>query len=82
MEMKLKKLVALVYATDELLADASALNSWIMQNLPEELSFLAENSVIRGSGVGQPLGILNSGATVSVAKETGQARSHHCYRKS
>jgi HK97 family phage major capsid protein len=73
MELKLRKAIGLVYATDELLADANALESWIMQNLPEELSFVVEDSMINGSGVGMPLGILNSGATVSVAKETGQA---------
>ena len=73
MELKLKKAIGLVYATDELLADASALESWIMQNLPEELSFVVEDSIINGTGVGMPLGVLTSGCTVSVAKETGQA---------
>jgi HK97 family phage major capsid protein len=73
MELKLRKAIGLVYATDELLADADALQSWIMQNLPEELSFVVENSVINGTGVGMPLGILNSAAPVSIAKETGQA---------
>ena len=73
MELKLRKVVGLVYATDELLANASALEAWIMQNLPEELRFVAENDIFRGTGAGQALGILNSGCLVSVAKETGQA---------
>jgi HK97 family phage major capsid protein len=73
MELKLRKLVALCYATDELLADATALESWIMQAFPEEINFVAEDSIFRGTGVGMPLGILNSAATVSVAKEVGQA---------
>jgi HK97 family phage major capsid protein len=73
MELKLKKLIGLVYATDELIADANALESWIMQNLPEELSFVAEDSIFNGTGVGMPLGFMNSGALISVAKETGQA---------
>ena len=73
MELKLKKIIALAYATDELLEDAAALESWIMQNLPEEMAVLAEIAMFRGTGVGQMLGILNSGALVSVAKETGQA---------
>jgi HK97 family phage major capsid protein len=66
-------LIGLVYATDELLADAAALQAYVMQILPEELRFLAENSIINGTGAGQPLGILNAGCLVSVAKETGQA---------
>ena len=73
MELKLRKVVGLVYATDELLADASALQAWILTNLPEELRFVVEDAVINGTGAGQPQGILASGAVVSVAKETGQA---------
>jgi HK97 family phage major capsid protein len=72
-ELKLKKEAGLVYATDELLADASALESYIMAALPEELNFVAEDSLVNGTGVGMPLGILASGCLVSVAKEVGQA---------
>lgn len=73
MELKLKKVAALVYATDELLADASALESWVMANLPEELRFVVEDSIINGTGVGMPLGIVPGGCVVSVSKEVGQA---------
>jgi len=71
-ELSLEKLTGLVYATDELLQDAGALEAWIMQNLPQELIFKGEDAVIRGTGAGMPLGILNSGATVTVAEEVGQ----------
>ena len=70
--LELHKLAALVYATDELLDDASALNSIIAAAVPQELRFMAEDSIVNGTGAGQPLGILNSGCIVSVAKETGQ----------
>ena len=73
MELKLRKAIGLVYATDELLADANALESWIMQNLPEELSFVVEDSMINGTGVGQALGVLNSACLIAQAKEVGQA---------
>ena len=69
---KLNKAIGLVKATDELLADASALEGWIMQRLPQELRFGVEDSIIRGTGAGQPLGVLNAGCTVSVAKEDAQ----------
>jgi len=36
-ELFLNKLTALVFATDELLADAAALEAWIMNNMPTEL---------------------------------------------
>ena len=72
LELKLRKVVGLVYATDELLQDANALESWIMQNLPEELRFVVEDAIINGTGTGMPQGLIGSAARVLVAKETGQ----------
>jgi HK97 family phage major capsid protein len=64
-ELFLNKLTALVFATDELLADAAALEAWIMNNMPTELAFRVEDALIQGSGVGQPAGILNSQALIT-----------------
>ena len=72
-ELNLKKLIGLCYATDELLSDSSALEGVIRQGFVSEFGFLLDDSIINGTGAGQPLGILNSGCLVSVAKETGQA---------
>lgn len=72
MELNLKKLGALMYATDELLADTTALGAIMEQAASEELAFLLDDSILNGSGAGMPLGILNSPALISVAKETGQ----------
>ncbi len=73
-EMKLEKITALLYATDELLEDAEALDSFVNDVVPEELAFRIDDAMIRGSGNGQPLGILEaSDLLVSVPKETGQA---------
>ncbi len=72
-ELGLNKLIGLVYLTDELLQDTVALESVIRQGFAEEFGFMIDDSIINGNGVGKPLGILNSGALVSVAKETGQA---------
>lgn len=68
LEMKLKKVVALCVATDELLEDAAALQSWLMRSVPEELRFKVEDAIINGDGVGKPLGILNSGAFKSAVR--------------
>lgn len=73
MEWNLKKLIGLAYATDELLQDAAALEAVFMQAFSEETAFMVENGVYNGPGAGQPLGFLNSGSLISVAKETGQA---------
>jgi len=59
---------ALCYATDELLADSTALESWLMRTVPEELRFQVESAYIRGNGVGKPLGILNSPCLISVTR--------------
>ncbi|MCK9326323.1 MAG: phage major capsid protein [Bacteroidales bacterium] len=72
LDLSLKKLTALVYCTDDLLEDAIALEAWLMQKVPLEINFKVEDAIINGSGAGQPLGILNGGALVPVAKETGQ----------
>lgn len=72
LEIKLNKLTALVYATDEMLEDQSVLQTVISEGFAEEMSFKAEDAIINGTGTGQPLGILNSGSLISVAKETGQ----------
>jgi len=67
-DLKLKKVAALVYATDELLDDASALESWITRNVPDELRFQVEASIINGLGVASPLGILQSGCLISATR--------------
>jgi HK97 family phage major capsid protein len=73
MDLRLNKLFGLAYATDELLADSTALNSIMSQAFTEELTYKTEDGVLNGTGSGQMLGVLNSGALVSVAKESGQA---------
>jgi len=72
-EFDLKKLFSLMYTTDELLQDTAALTTIAGQAFSEEIMFMTEDGIWEGSGSGQPLGILNAPATVSVAKETGQA---------
>ena len=67
-ELKLKKVAAACYATDELLEDATALESWITNNVPDELRFQVEAAIINGNGVGKPLGILQSPALVSAVR--------------
>ena len=65
--------MSLYYATDELLADASALGSISQNAFTEDIQWMADDAIMNGSGVGQPLGWMNGGAMVSVAKEGSQA---------
>jgi HK97 family phage major capsid protein len=71
-DMKLKDLNGLVYVTNDLLDDASALESWIMKKFPEEAGFKLDDAIINGTGAGMPLGVSKSGALIVVAKEVGQ----------
>ncbi len=73
-ELNLHKLIGLCYATDELLADAVALEGFIRQAFIAEFGFQLDDAIINGLGAGQPLGILAGGGTVSVPKETGQKK--------
>ena len=73
MELNLKKLGGLLYATDEQLQDASFLEAMMMEAVSDEFAFLVDESIISGNGAGKPLGFMNAGCKVAVAKETGQA---------
>lgn len=71
-DLNLKKLTGLCYATDESLQDATALESVISQAFPLEFQFKLEDAIINGSGAGMPLGIMNGGSLVTVAIEATQ----------
>jgi HK97 family phage major capsid protein len=72
METRLIDIMGLAYVTNRLLADSTALGAVLSQAFAEEFAFTVDNEIYRGTGAGEMLGVLNSGATVSVAAETGQ----------
>lgn len=72
-DLRLQKLAALVPATDELLEDAMALESYINLAAPEAIMHKINGAILTGDGVGKPQGLLTSPFTVEVAKESGQA---------
>ncbi len=74
MEWTLKKLIGLMYATDELMQDAVALSGVASMAFTEEFAFQMDDAWINGSGAGDPLGILstNSASLISVPKEGSQ----------
>lgn len=72
-ELDLKKLMSIMYVTDELLQDQTALESIATTAFSEEIVFMTEDAMIEGDGVGKPLGIINAPCLVTVAKDQGQA---------
>lgn len=72
--LKLNKLMVVVYLTQELIDDSGvALEQYVSRKVAEEVNFKVGDALMNGSGAGQPKGILNSAARVTVSKESGQA---------
>jgi HK97 family phage major capsid protein len=71
--LRLHELTVLVPVTNELLDDAAALASYIPPLASERIQWKTNESILFGTGAGQPQGALNSAAAIVVAKESGQA---------
>jgi HK97 family phage major capsid protein len=69
---RLNKLMALVKVTEELLEDASGLDSYLRFWTPVKMQSRINTAIVRGNGVGKPLGILTAGSLITVSKETSQ----------
>lgn len=76
---ELKDVIGLMYATNRLLQDASALEAVFEQAFRDEMAFFEADGVINGTGSGQMQGILNATALVSVSKEATQAAASIIY---
>lgn len=72
MELKLKKLMALVPMSDELMADAMALGAYLEPNMARSIRWKTDEAILFGSGAGVPYGALSGPSVVSVAKEASQ----------
>lgn len=72
-KLEAKKLTAYTEAPNELVNDTPGFDAIIQRIFPSAVSWYEDSAFIDGTGVGEPLGLLRSGAAVSVAKESGQA---------
>lgn len=72
-KLDLEKMMGFAYCTDEMLEDAAFMSGFFSTAFSLAADELLTGAVIGGDGVGKPLGILNSSALVTVAKETSQA---------
>jgi HK97 family phage major capsid protein len=70
--VKTHRLTALVPITEELQQDAPAMSSYITGKAGEVIAFKLNDAILNGTGVGQPLGIMNAPCKVTVTKETSQ----------
>jgi len=74
--LSLKKIAGLAYSSDELLEDSPISMENILKNgFRDGLNFQITRALIRGTGAGQPLGVLNAPCYHGITIETGQAAS-------
>lgn len=73
-KLEKKKLCILVYMSNEIMNEnPAAIEQYVRQAVKEELAFAIARAVFWGAGGKEPIGFGNSGAVVSIAKESGQA---------
>jgi HK97 family phage major capsid protein len=72
MTLVAKKLTGRIRFSNELMSDIPGGENQIIQICGKGLGWYRDKAFLSGSGVGSPLGILNSGALISVTPETGQ----------
>lgn len=72
LELTVKKIACLGYVTEEMVEDYSASGQFLMNAFVSELTFGVEDTLINGTGAGQPLGVLNAACIIAITKETNQ----------
>lgn len=72
-ELRLQDLMGIAYQTDRLMNDAAAMGQMYATAFRNEFAFVIDDEIVRGDGVGQMQGLLNSPALISIPKEPGQA---------
>lgn len=72
MILNAKKLTGMIRFSSELAQDIPGGEDRIIQICGRGLSWYRDKAFLKGTGVGEPLGILNADCTIEVAKESGQ----------
>lgn len=79
LEIRLTDLMGLMYTTDRQMRDAASYGRLAANAFGSEFAFVLDDEIVRGDGVGQCKGLLNSltsstpaGPVISVSKDTGQ----------
>jgi HK97 family phage major capsid protein/HK97 family phage prohead protease len=73
LEFSAKKCIALLVASNELVADVPLLGGHMRRAFAAEGAFKLDQTILKGTGAGQPLGIIGAPGTITVAKAQGQA---------
>lgn len=73
LDVKLNRLSTLIPLSDELLEDGVGIASWLPRKVGQLFTARINAAIVSGNGVGRPMGLLESPALVTIAKESGQA---------
>lgn len=68
-ELTLKKLIGSCFVSNELEDDYGAFGSFMELAFGQAIRFIEDDAFINGTGVGQPLGILNANCTIPVPRQ-------------
>ncbi|MDH5324377.1 MAG: phage major capsid protein [Gammaproteobacteria bacterium] len=71
--LRMKKLIALVPVTDELLADAVALSQYLTRRTARAIRWKVNDGIVNGNGVGRMKGVSTHPALIVQAAEGGQS---------
>lgn len=71
-ELKAKKLALFTSSSNEIAEDGMGLEGQLDEAMRQGNGWFLDHAFLRGTGVGQPLGVLNDGALITVDAETGQ----------
>lgn len=72
--IRLNKLTALVPITEELLEDAPGLDGYLRTKAPLKMRAKLNTGIVRGTGVGMPMGILSSPSLITVSQAAGSPK--------
>lgn len=70
--LRLHKLISLGGITQELMDDQSVMPQYMTRVFADEINFMISDAIVRGTGAGQPQGLLTTSSRVTVSKEAGQ----------
>jgi len=79
MQLEAKKLTGFLKLSNELVSDMAGGSKKIVNICGKGLSWYRDKAFLKGSGAGEPLGILNAGCLKTISKEAGQAAATVVY---
>jgi HK97 family phage major capsid protein len=72
LSLEMNRITIIIFATEEMVADVQALDNWIKLMAGEEIGIKLDTTLLLGSGVGEPAGLMNSPALITIAKDNEQ----------